>query len=267
MVEQGPASTKEALLTATNGQVPPNSEVVPGSESDRSGGPVIDGLLPGAQDAGRHRPRSPQRQAEPRRVQPAGGVLLAQQRRRAEVRQGDGREHRPTAGHHPRRPGAVRAPHRLAHQRRGPHLGRQLHAAVRAGPLAGPAVRRAAGAPDLPPGAGDRPDARRRFHPVGAHRVARQPRARRAVHALLLQAVRRELGGRAGLQPGHPARRDGLHRRDDDAARHRGLRPHDGRRRRLERADLRAHQGGAGGAARRPRVDQRGLQPRLPDAD
>jgi preprotein translocase subunit SecD len=39
MVEQGPAASKEALLAASSGQVPPNSEVVPGSESDRSGGP------------------------------------------------------------------------------------------------------------------------------------------------------------------------------------------------------------------------------------
>ena len=66
-----------------------------------------------------------------------------------------------------------------------------------------------------------------------------------ALHADLLQAVGRERGRRAHLQPGHPARPDGLHRRGDDAARHRRLRADDGHRRRLERADLRAHQGGA----------------------
>jgi preprotein translocase subunit SecD len=37
LVEQGPASTKEALLATSNGQVPPNSEIVPGSESDGGG--------------------------------------------------------------------------------------------------------------------------------------------------------------------------------------------------------------------------------------
>src|SRR5207248_2221788 len=41
---------------------------------------------------------------------------------------------------------------------------------------------------------------------------------------------------------------------------------HDGDRRRFERADFRAHQGRARGAARRPRRDQRGIQPRVPDA-
>jgi preprotein translocase subunit SecD len=38
LVEQGPAATREALLAATNGQVPPQSDVVPGSESDQAGG-------------------------------------------------------------------------------------------------------------------------------------------------------------------------------------------------------------------------------------
>ncbi len=71
---------------------------------------------------------------------------------------------------------------------------------------------------------------------------------------------------RAHLQPRHPARADGIHRRRDDAAGHRRLRADDGHRRGFERADLRAHQGGARSRARRPRVDERGLQPRLLDA-
>ena len=86
------------------------------------------------------------------------------------------------------------------------------------------------------------------------------------VHARLLQDVRRERGRRAALQPGHPARPDGLHGRGDDAARHRRLHPDDGHGRRLERAHLRAHQRGAGRRTRRARVDQRRVQPRLPDA-
>ena len=85
---------------------------------------------------------------------------------------------------------------------------------------------------------------------VGRHRLARRPGARRRLHARLLQAVGHQRDRRDGRQPDHPARDDGLRRRDDDAARHRRLHPDDGHGRRLERADLRAHQGGAGGATR-----------------
>ena len=37
LVEGGPAPTKEALLQATNGQEPPNTEVLPGVEGARGG--------------------------------------------------------------------------------------------------------------------------------------------------------------------------------------------------------------------------------------
>ena len=40
MVLQGPASTKEALLGGTNGQVPPTAEILPGSEGGRDGQPA-----------------------------------------------------------------------------------------------------------------------------------------------------------------------------------------------------------------------------------
>jgi len=40
LVEQGPAGAREALLAATSGQVPPASEVVPGTETDPGGGPA-----------------------------------------------------------------------------------------------------------------------------------------------------------------------------------------------------------------------------------
>ena len=46
-------------------------------------------------------------------------------------------------------------------------------------------------------------------------------------------------------EPDHPAGLHGLHRRGHDAARHRRLHPDDRHGRRLERADLRAHQGRA----------------------
>ena len=200
------------------------------------------------------RPGSAQRQADARREQPAGGQLLAEQRRRAQVRQGHRREHRPatwrsssTTASCRRRASKARSPTRAASpaasRRRRSH---DLSLTLRSGAL--PA------SPDLPRGA--RRSARRsaptRSAPaciaslVGLLLIV-------VLHARLLQAVGRQRGHRAGLQPGHPARPDGVHRRDDDAAGHRRLRADDGHRRRLERADLRAHQGGAGGAARRAR--------------
>ena len=53
----------------------------------------------------------------------------------------------------------------------------------------------------------------------GVHRVGRRPAADHRVHADLLQALGRERGRGADLQPGHPARSDGLHRRRHDACR------------------------------------------------
>ena len=105
----------------------------------------------------------------------------------------------------------------------------------------------------IPRGTRHRPDARRRLDPIRRHRLARRPGAGRRLHADLLQAVGRQRRRRADHEPGHPARADGVLRRDDDAARHRRLRADDGHRRRLERADLRAHQGGARGPAGRAR--------------
>ena len=54
--------------------------------------------------------------------------------------------------------------------------------------------------------------------PGGRPRLARRPRARRPLHARLLQAVGDQRGRRDGLQPRDPARPDGLLRRGDDAA-------------------------------------------------
>ena len=92
-----------------------------------------------------------------------------------------------------------------------------------------------------------RPDPRRRLDPVGRPRLARRPRARRPLHAVVLQALGHQRHRRDGLQPDRAARPDGVRRRGDDAAGHRRVHPHDGHGRRLERPDLRAHQGGAGG--------------------
>ena len=139
-----------------------------------------------------------------------------------------------------------------AHHHRRPHH-RQLHAGRSAEPLADPAFGRAAGAAHLSRGADDRAEPRRRLDSLGRHRVGRRPAAHRRLHAGLLQAVGRQRGRRAHLQPDHPARADGVYRRGDDAAGHRRLRADDGHRRRFERADLRAHQRGARSAARRAR--------------
>ena len=68
-----------------------------------------------------------------------------------------------------------------------------------------------------------------------------------ALHARLLQAGGHQRDRRDGGQPDRPAGADGLLRRDDDAAGHRRLHPDDRHGRRLERADLRAHQGRAAG--------------------
>ena len=86
-------------------------------------------------------------------------------------------------------------------------------------PVADAAVGRAAGEPDLPRRARHRPVARRRLDPLRRARVGHRPGAGRRLHARLLQGVGHQRGRRADLQPRHPARPDGVHRRDDDAAR------------------------------------------------
>ena len=67
-----------------------------------------------------------------------------------------------------------------------------------------------------------------------------------------------------GPEPGHPARLHVLHRRDDDAARRRGLHPDDRHGRGLQRAHLRAHQGGTAGRQGRPPGGVGRVRPRLP---
>ena len=61
-------------------------------------------LLPGAQDSRRQRPRPAQRGAQPRREQPARGEVLAEARRRHQVRHLDRREHRQVPGDRARPP-------------------------------------------------------------------------------------------------------------------------------------------------------------------
>ena len=78
--------------------------------------------LPGEEGRRRHRPRPAQREAVARREQPAGGQLHADQRRLAQIRQGDRREHRQVAGHRPRQAGPFGAAHRRPDHRPGHDL-------------------------------------------------------------------------------------------------------------------------------------------------
>ena len=57
LVEQGPTTTREALLQPTNGVEPQGQEVVSGHRRHGSAGrTALDDVLPGAEDAGRHGP-------------------------------------------------------------------------------------------------------------------------------------------------------------------------------------------------------------------
>ena len=147
-------------------------------------------------------------QAVARREQPAGGQLLAQQGRGAQVRQGHRREHRPAAGHRPRRPRAVGAAHRGPHQRRGPHHRARFTQQEVAGPVARAALGRAAGVADLPRGAHGRPVARRRLDPRRRHGVARSASRWSSLFMLFyykLSGINADRVDRR--QPDHPARR------------------------------------------------------------
>ena len=209
-------------------------------------------VLPGAQGGG-GRPARDLRGAKPtidENNRPAVSFSL-NSRRGAQVRQGHWREHRPLAGDRPRQPRAVGAAHRRPDHRRRAHH-RQLHQRGSRRSLADAAVRRAAGVADLPRRA--RRSARRSAPTRSG--PACSPRSSASCWSSSFMLVYYKLSGINAvvalvMQPGHPARPDGLLRRGHDAAGHRRLRPDDGHRRRLERADLRAHQGGARGAARR----------------
>ncbi len=107
LVERGPASTREALLAATGGEVPPNTEVAIGVAD--AAGERRAGSLPGAKRRGHHRTRPPQRTVDPGRELSAGRGILADPGRRPAVRAADGRQRRALARHHPRRTGAVGA--------------------------------------------------------------------------------------------------------------------------------------------------------------
>ena len=87
LVEGGPAPNREALLQAHNGQVPSDMEVVTGAADSTTGdGATSYYLVRKVAAVNRQRPAHGQRRS--RREQPARGHVLAQARRRAEVRPG-----------------------------------------------------------------------------------------------------------------------------------------------------------------------------------
>ena len=79
LVEAGPASTREQLLSATGGTVPSDAEVLPGVAPSAPGpGARRAGLLPGQADARGQRAGPAQRASDDGREQPARRGLLAQ---------------------------------------------------------------------------------------------------------------------------------------------------------------------------------------------
>ncbi len=81
---------------------------------------------------------------------------------------------------------------------------------------------------------------------------------------VVLQADGHQRGAVHLAEPADPARLHGLHRRRDDAAGHRRLHPHHRHGRGLERADLRAHQGGTRHGQVGPRGGVGRIRSRLP---
>ena len=82
-------------------------EIVPGSAAPAT---PPDGVLPGEEGRGGHRPGPAQRRPSlDENNQPAVSFTLNTDGA-AQVRQGHGREHRPLTGDHPRQPRAVSAP-------------------------------------------------------------------------------------------------------------------------------------------------------------
>ena len=161
----------------------------------------------------------------------------------AQVRPGDRREHRPAAlaivldG---RVQSAPPIEGRITDE--GRITGATLHAAGSAGPLARAPVGRAAGVarPISSSARSVRRSAPTRFAPASS------PRSSASGWSPSFMLFYYRLAGinaivSVAMNLVDPARLHGLHRRDDDAAGHCRLHPDDRHRRRLERADLRAH--------------------------
>ena len=151
----------------------------------------------------------------------------------------------------------------IAHRRSGTDRRRQPGGDDRAGHQ--PELGRAARGPGVCRGAHRRREPRRRVDSRRRAGVAGRPRPRAAVHARLLPAGRRQ---RARLGPVEPARAAGDHGLppgDAHAPGHRRPDSDDRHGRRLERADLRADQGGARHRRRPASGGQGRLHARLAD--
>ena len=140
--------TREALLQATNGQVPPNMEVVPGVDTRTGERPETVYLLVRKAPVVTGRDLRSAKPSLDQNNQPAVSFTLNNEGAR-KFSQGDGREREPQPGHHPGRAGAVVAAHREPDLGSGADHGR-LHAAGGPGPVARASLGRAAGVDDLP---------------------------------------------------------------------------------------------------------------------
>ena len=265
LVEQGPFPDEASARQAVRRQRAARHPHPAGPQ--RGGGPRPTGhrgLLRRAPRSGGDRARPPRGAAADRRVQPAVGGLQLQQRRRPEVR----RLYRPrtsAASSAVVLDGRVQTAPTI--QSRIDYEGQitgtfssqeaaDLALTLRSGALPASLTyleERTVG-----------PIARRGVHPRRRDRGGRGAAAGDAVHALLLQAGRVQRAHLDRGEPDHPARPDGLPGRGDDAPGHRGLHPDDRHGRRLERPDLRAHQGRTGHGARRQAGGGGGLRSRLP---
>ncbi len=99
LVEAGPASTREQLLTASGGMVPSDAEVLPGVASrGRRADSCRCRVLPAQEDARRERTGPSERAPVHRREQPSGGAVLSEVRRRHAVRPVHRQQPRPEPG-------------------------------------------------------------------------------------------------------------------------------------------------------------------------
>ena len=228
------------------GKVPDDMEVVSGAAGGDEAGHVV---LSGEEDRADHRPGSAERARHARRERPAGRRLLADPRRGRQVRQADRRQHRPD-----RSPIILDNRVQTAPRDRG-------RGSTRKGGSPAALPGRRSWTTSLMLNSGALPASmsyleERVIGPtLGADSIRSGVTASLAglVLVILFMLVYYKLSGINAVVAmicnlvillGLMAYCGAV----DDAAGHRRLHPHDGHGRRLERADLRAHQGGAGGA-------------------
>ncbi len=97
-VEQGPFSDEAAARAAYAGNVPPDIQILPGTIEAGPGQPASTGYYAVRRVPAVTGPRPAHRASHARREQPARGELLAEQRRRPQVRRLHPGQHRQAAG-------------------------------------------------------------------------------------------------------------------------------------------------------------------------